>query len=114
MPSAPPSARSSAAVCGDARAVQLAGQVEQHGQRQRRVEVVVHRRAERARPAAATSRAAALARRHAVERGVQAPQRAARVVEVRVAEVERAAVVRAQHEEAQRLAVVALAARRGW
>ncbi len=50
----------------------------------------------------------------AVERRVQASKRGARVVEVHVAEVERAAVVRAQHEEAQRLAVVALAARRGW
>jgi hypothetical protein len=37
-----------------------------------------------------------------------AAQRAARFVQQRVAEVERAAVVRAQHEEAQRLAVEAL------
>ena len=44
----------------------------------------------------------------AVERGVEAPQGAARVVEIRIAEIDRAAVVRAQHEEAERLAVVSL------
>jgi hypothetical protein len=48
-------------------------------------------------------RSAHLTRR--LQRGVQALERGARVFQQRVAEVERAAVVRAQHEEAHRLAV---------
>ena len=61
----------------------------------------------RARVRLASSRSAASAGAHRFERGVQPRQRAARIVEVRVAIVERAAVVRAQDEEAHDLGVVA-------
>src|SRR5437773_1928676 len=80
-------------------AVELTGELEQHGHRARRVEVFVHRGTKcgglRLRPVDC-----GVADLDTVERGIQAPQCMARVVEIGVAEIEWAAIVGSQHEVA--------------
>ena len=88
--------------------VDLGRKLEQQRDRDRRVEVVVHRLAEGGGTRLAPVGFAHLAGRDLIERGVEAAQRCPGVVEVLVAEIHRAAVVGAQGEEADRLAVVAL------
>ena len=91
-------------------AVQLRGQLEQHGQRDGGVEVLVHRgfeaRGVRLRPVDVGKRH--LARVHAAQGRVQAAQAIARIFQAGIAVIEGAAVLGAQHEEAHCLAVVVL------
>ena len=107
-PSVAPRAFSKRGIGRLATAIHLGGELEQDRDRDRRVEVVVHRLAEGGGARLAPVDLGRPVERHRVERGVEPAQRAPRVVEAGVAEVERAAVVRPDHEEADRLAVVAL------
>jgi hypothetical protein len=88
-------------------AVDPVGELEQHGNGLRRAEVVVHRLLEAPRvrlaPVDLGFLVAAI-----FQRGVQPAERVLRVVEVGIGVVERAAVVRAQYEEAHDLRVVFL------
>ena len=108
-PARRPAPCSSAAVGGERVRFSSPASSNSTATRQRRVEVVVHRGAEggglRLRPVDAGASGSARTPSSAVYRRRSALRASSRL---RVAEVEGAAVVRAQHEEAQRLAVVAL------
>nr|GEU28296.1 hypothetical protein [Tanacetum cinerariifolium] len=86
------------------RLVDFGGQVEQHGNRHRRIEIVVHRLRETHGMGLGPVELFAIACR-TVERRVQARERDAGVVQVGVRVVERAAVVGAHDEEADHFGI---------
>ena len=88
-------------------AVDLAGQVKQHGDGIGRTKVLVHRRLE-ARGKRVVPVNGQFCWRDQTERGVQALERGARVVQMHIAVVQRAAVVAAHDKKAHRLGVVLL------
>ena len=93
---------------GRAGLVDLARQLEQHGHGLGGAEVLVHRGLEARGVGVAPVDGSHVGGSNQAQRRVQALQGLARVVQVGVAVVQRAAVVGAHHEEAQRLRVVAL------
>ena len=88
-----------------ARAVDFARQFEQHRHRHWRIEVVVHRGLEtlRVRFVPVECR---IIRRHVLQCGVKTRERTARVVDVRIAVVQRRTVVRARDEKAYDFGIV--------
>ncbi len=87
-------------------AVDLARQLEQHGDGLGRAEVFIHGGLEAGGEGPAPVDGGRLGRRHQAERGVEAAQRGAGVVQMRVAVVQGAAVVRTHDEEAHGFRVV--------
>ncbi len=88
-------------------AIDFAGEVEQHRNRFRRIEVVVHRGAEPGSRSILPLHAG-FSHVHPAQCGIKTRQRLLRVVQMRIGIIERAAVVRAQDEETQYLRIVFL------